>query len=713
MKRCAVISLVLSALALHAATVKAADDYTWLGGSGSWSDSTQWNPSHTPNSATNDNAVISAGAIDANGSFSINNLSFAAGKLLGSGTLDVYGVGTLSSANTKLLAGFTLNNHGQFNWTGGILRPIDSTFTFNNLADGTFDIQTDSAVLSQTGGSFATMIFNNAGWLRKTAGSGSSQWIDATIASSGTIDVRSGTLTIYRGSTSGVVNVESSSGLVLGNFDFEAGSNFSGLGKVTVGAGAAPSGTARFNADISVFDLTLNGTAIDGGGRLSVTEFDWSRGHLLGSGTLNVFSGDVNLPTTDTWQLFRNIDNRATLAFNTAANIETGNGAVINNASAIDFFADTTLNRPQAGNGPAMTIQNNAYLSKAGGTGVTLIEAVVNNTGTISVFGGTLTLGWGGVSESGSTLKAAAGATLRFQGPGYWLKSGTSISGAGRIENAGSLRAPAALLTGHALEMNGVELAIDGDLDTNQFNWNAGVLSGAGTTKLKTPTIFSTDWGVLAGRTLDTDGNSLTWSGGAVNAIGTSAFGLSGAGTINSSGFFGVIVTGDTPLNFGNINNPGGLVLNNSGYFEVDGPSELHFLGPMNSSGAFVVDHGTVSFDGGGAATGGSLAFGNATLVFPTSFTFGGVDIYGPLGTVIFSNPGTLNISPAAGLESHVLVEEGTVNFATAFMDVPLLKLTGGVANINASAVATTIHNDAGLRIPLRHELHTDRLAHA
>ena len=94
-----------------------------------------------------------------------------------------------------------------------------------------------------------------------------------------------------------------------------------------------------------------------------------------------------------------------------------------------------------------MTINNSGTISKTAGTGSTLIEGSLTNTGAIAVSSGVLNLGVNGTSESGSTISIGAGSTLRFSGIAFWIKPGTTFTDAGTLDvSLGDLRAAARCL---------------------------------------------------------------------------------------------------------------------------------------------------------------------------------------------------------------------------------------------------------------------------
>ena len=397
-----------------------------------------------------------------------------------------------------------------------------------------------------------------------------------------------------------------------------------------------------------------------------------------------------------------------------------------------------------------MTIANAGLLEKSAGAAATDLQQIVNNTGTILAHSGTLILDDGGASESGSIFNIDNNATLTFGSGAYTMKSGTVLNETAartlhRHRRASS--ADASLLTGKNLQMNGVELAINGNLDTDQFAWNSGVLVGTGTTKLQSDiTMSSVTWGIQGGRTLDTNGKNFTVSGSPIygNAAGAS-FNLPGVGTIdNKSGStFTMSVTSIADL--GQANHPAELIFNNSGTFTTSN-DEIRVWAQMNNDGNFTIGNGTASFMGGGTSSGAftannsTLKFvgsathtlsstssitGNGDIIFdaPQSDVSGTIDSTGTVTTgststtvANFNSPaqiqtplftaagGTINLKSGASLKTNkFLMQAGTANIdgtltisATGEMD-----LTGGemIASSTSSITSPKTSNNATLRI--------------
>jgi hypothetical protein len=126
------------------------------------------------------NFDLNFGTLSGPGVFSVTDtLKWIGGAMSGSGSTDLgsgatmYVLGTAAGDDNRYLLGRTFNNAGTIIWIG--IRPIitdDNGATFNNLASGTILARSDSGFVNQDVNSSLGVTFNNAGTLRKEAGTG-------------------------------------------------------------------------------------------------------------------------------------------------------------------------------------------------------------------------------------------------------------------------------------------------------------------------------------------------------------------------------------------------------------------------------------------------------------------------------------------------------------------------------------------------------------
>jgi hypothetical protein len=713
---------LVAAAAIAIAANVSAGETSWVSArNGSWSVGANW-VDGTP--VAGDSAIVSSGVGTVDQNFNLNNFSFTGGEIRGgnsistsgsftwSGSARLGGSGTLSSNGTLAISGAvyldgrTINNAATGIWSAGDLQPHTNNTTLNNLAGATLFIRSNNNVDSFNG---ATLTLNNAGTMVKDSSAGTSFLFDARINNTGTIDVQTGTLALgfFGGTSSGNFNIASGVVLAFGYYTFHPGTTFTGAGTIRIGIGAgSPTGTAMVNTDLSASNVALTSTttAIDGSARLSISQrFDWQKGDLLGTGTMQINSnGTMNMSAGvgQTHSLFRNIDNNGVANWSSTAIVETGRGAMINNAGTWNFTADQQLQRPTALNGPAMLINNTGTISKSAGTGSTSIEASITNNGALTVSSGVLELALGGRSENGSTINIAAGGTLRLAGGAFGIKNGTSITNNGTLENSlGSVRASSTTLSGAKLMMNGLELAIDGNLDDNQFTWSRGVLSGSGTTTLTSDHTFDQPWGIAGGRALDTDGHNITWSDGFFGyGGGDSAFGFSGGGTINNSAgsIFAINLSSGT-FDMGVTSDP--LTLNNSGTLSKSGDAAIRILGALNNSGAIQVNDGALIASGGGSNSGRFAGTGTLVLGGPTQ-TFTSGSTISSLNVTVQADAATLgNSAPGAYQMQQLIVGEPANDARNAKLTIPsgvvvstgsLTILAGSTLSVDGGGITST-----------------------
>jgi hypothetical protein len=505
-------------------------------------------------------------------------------------------------------------------------------------------------------------------------------------------------------------------------------------------------GTSFVDGNFAVHNFTLTGGTLDGAGSLSVSNtFNWSGGVMQGAGTVSLgSSATMNVTNTSDSFLFRNIDNSGTINWSSTAHFFTGMGAVLTNSGTVNFSADSQISFDGPLAAPMMTINNSNLLEKSAGTGSTVLSEIVNNTGTITAHTGTLDLNAGGESHSGSIFNIDANATLQLSNGAYTMDSGTIINEAanGNFNVTGALQADASLLSGKNLQMNGVELAINGDLDTDQFAWNSGVLSGTGTTKLQSNQTMTGAWGVEGGRTLDTNGHDFNFTANALYGnFSALTFGLPGAGTIDNSvgSTFTVSVVSNIPAtpsvaDLGINGDSTKLIFNNSGIF-LNSTDEVRVWAQMNNDGNINMGSGTtLSLMGGGTSTGsftvnnsvsshGTLNFlgtathtlsstsqitGNGDIVFDADET----DLSGKINSTGTVTAGPTDANAVLNLKSGAQVETpqftlagGTMNvqFGSSLQSANLI-INAGTANVDGSVTApvggsTTVNSQGTLHL--------------
>ncbi|WP_196811761.1 hypothetical protein, partial [Dolichospermum circinale] len=389
-------------------------------------------------------------------------------------------------------------------------------------------------------------------------------------------------------------------------------------------------------------NLTAGGT-LTGTGALTISnQLNWSGGTLSGtgkktvSGTLNLSGGHLLGGTT--------LETTGTTIWTGNGTLYTGDGAIWNNTSTgtIDLQDDADFYQWY---GNLSTFNNAGTLIKSNGTttGESSISGLFNNTGTVQVKAGTLTLYSGGTNTGNFSIDA--GATLNITGNAdYNFNTGTNITGVGNfvvsyvtvkivpafnysgavfVNNSGNLdigaastlSAPVNLTAGGTLTGTGA-LTI-----SNKLNWSGGgTLSGTGK-KTVSGTLNLSGYQTLDGTTLETSGATV-WTGtGYLNGTNNAIWNNTSTGTIdlqsdadfyyystatfNNAGTFtksNGTTTDESYVGFG---------FNNTGTVQVK-TGTLNLSGGGSNSGAFSIDSGatlkitsnTYNFDAGNSVTG-------------------------------------------------------------------------------------------------------------
>ena len=326
---------------------------------------------------------------------------------------------------------------------------VNDTASFTNQASGVFDLTTDNAdITADTSGD--TAMFDNAGMLEKTGGTGVSA-IAAAVTNTGTILAASGTLEFDGGGNFGGTVETSGSGVIGfadGNFTLAAAAITADLlveggtvdistpramsggltetsGVLELSASASESGpftAARGVVSIAAGQtLTLSGATsfgINGNYGPSVE----GPGTLLTSGAVSLVAQtggdftDLYVGDGAAWTNSATVTDAGLIQFGVKVN---DSASFTNQASGVfdlttdnaDITADTS--------GDTATFDNAGVLEKTGGTGVSRIAAAVTNTGTILAASGTLEFDGGG--NFGGTVETSGSGVIGFADGNFTL----------------------------------------------------------------------------------------------------------------------------------------------------------------------------------------------------------------------------------------------------------------------------------------------------
>jgi hypothetical protein len=546
---------------------------TWIGGSADWDASTaNWSCGVIPGSGDdvtiNTNVIVSVSS-----AVTVHDLTLS---------------GTFNTLNILGSTG-SMTTTGTFNWSAGQVNFHNAaTWTNQNV----FDVQADSLQMFPFGGEPNTLI--NNGTLKKSGGAGGSN-IHVTFQSTGTLDAQSGQLNITGGTTATYTNptLTASLGATL-NLGGSKTHTFAGT------ATGNPAGTVQLAG--GAVQAAAGGATINLGNQ----GFAWSDGSYSGAnvltnaGRFRFVTGNTHLINTAT------LTNAATgtMEWTGVHHIQMCNVATLNNQGTFDIQADG-LQVLDCGGQPN-TVNNSGTLKKSAGVGASTFFTTVQNTGTLDVQSGSLSLNGNGTYTNG-TLTSSLGAGL-FLANGTHVFSGTVTGNpAGAVEFGGTtLQAGAG---GGTLNLGG-----------EGFRWSAGTYTGANVlTNTGRFRFVNGNTHLINTATLTNAATgTMEWTG--VNHIQ-----MCNVATLNNQGTFDIQADGLQVLDCGGQPN----TINNSGTFKKSAGSSglIVFTGFNNLNGGILEASGTAGSSIGFATlnhNAGAILRGDRT-VGPGTMTNAGI----------------------------------------------------------------------------------------
>lgn len=362
-------------------------------------------------------------------------------------------------------------------------------------------------------------------------------------------------------------------------------------------------------------DFTLRGGTLTGGDVTVVSTFTWSGGTMSGAGVTTVAEGSTGQFVASAFGkiLHREVVNEGTL--NWAHGLHFSSAGSVSNSPGGTIEASLT-------DSSAAAINNLGTFTRGGNDGTSTFTKAFDNTGTVNVDQGMLSLNGGGISTGAFNI--AADAVVRIGGGTHDL-SNSSSSGAGTM-----------LLFSGTLEFDDGDAAfgtllsqtsvttLTGSSDlllTSGLSWSGGTMSGTGVTVIaggSTGEFIGGAFGKILDREIVNQG-TLDWahglhfssSGIVTNATGgTVDLSLSGgtggivdnAGTLVRAGNAGTSTFSQSFHNTGTVSvDEGTLTLNNS-YTQTDGVLRLAGGNIIKNGAALDIDGG--SLEGNGTITG-------------------------------------------------------------------------------------------------------------
>ena len=637
----------------------------------------------SPSDVTTTGNVALSGTLTGSGSLDVNGvLDWNAGTISGVAALNIKAGGTLNvnTASTKTLSQrlLTILASGSANWLGGTWLMQTGGGIVNS---GTFDIKCDQSLADN--GSDAGVA--NNGTLRKSVTAGTTSFVNVDFFhNAGTLDIQTGALDVAAGSAASAIAVSSGAELLINSdtFTLATGASMAGAGKIHVTAGTL----SVTGASVSVEHLYLAGGVVDGTGTIttgSTGSYQWDSGTMSGSGSTIIASGGSMLMTSAGSKFLAQrtltIQSSTTVTFGGTGALFLQSGGNIANAGIFDIVADATI----ADNGSAGAIVNTNIFKKTGGIGGTTVitNVTLNNSGTINIQTGTLDPA--DVNNSGAI---AIGGTLLVNSNTFTMSGSTSLSGAGLLQvTAGTLTVNTGVTIAN-LQFDGGILNGTGAFFANAFTWNAGTMSGSGSTSIPlsgTATIATAANHVLA-RTFNVNfGANATYSG-------SGAILLQSGGNIANAGTFDITNNGT----FADNGSAGAVV--NSGTFRKStssGTATFSNIDFNHTGGTLDLQTGTLDLAAGTSSAPISIGSGAAFLVNSNTYQFATGTTVSGSGTV-YLTAGTLNVTgniaiPQFNYGGGTLDGTGTLSLTnTATWDSGVMQ-GGGTTTVDPSATLT------------------------
>lgn len=669
--------------------------------------------------------VASGQSLTLAGNDTLNGSFRQGGTVVVSGNSTTSGNGSIGLGLTMTITG-TLNiAGGQFNLDAGdgitqgagtldVAKGGNLVLTGSTAQAVTIGYAIDQGTINNAGtisvgsdGSFATInaALTNTGTINATGGL---LYLDQAVNNTGTITANGGNIDVWGAlSGNGVLNVDGTSRVTL------FGGGVFGTTTYNVASTATLTFLGTWTFTGSAYTLALPGQfegsiAFSSGQVLTDNASGATlQGTYLGAGTLlttqTITASGVSLQSGVTWEVKGTVnqDDAGNLTLNTYSGTAADAGTLrIDAGGAYNLTSNTNI----VGGVNFGTVNNAGTLAKTGGTGNSIIQAYVNNTGTISVTSGSIQIDAplantgtlsvaanaalffeqgnpvnstiGGTITNGGTLTWYNGATGTFSGT--VTNNGNFVAGYGTVDITGTIGGTGTLTidSGATLELGTVPTSAQTITFAAGGNANIGNQTGAhlvldhfGAATISG--LASNDsidlLGIaLASATISGNTLTLTTTGGAT-ATFTSNTSLAGLGTTISSDNQGgslVTIVGSSPAA------PAVSITN----------YDLGLLNPGNSDSVTLIVKNNASPATGGAldasfigVSGPVTTSGTITALAPGQFDSGSLHI-----TVAPTTTGTLNASATLGFTTvggaKTTPSSQTISFSGVVVAAPVVQ---------------------------------------
>ena len=647
------------------------------------------------------------------------------GQLTNQGAMSISGtgnptIGYCTDYNSGAVAQGTVTNAGTITHAAGTTLGIGNGSTINNLAGAVYDIQSNAQISGFSYASWPAWPFsayssggaiNNAGLFIKS-GTGTASVSNTYFNNTGTVEVDGGILSIGMGTSTNGSYVFSNGGQAQVSVVWQGENTATGSGVLVSGGSVAAGTTATFDnftggASLQFSSMTtaasgtlnlnlsssnpanLAGGSLGGNGTtLNLGSFLWTNGYISGTGGLTNQSSQFTISGNGGQELNGTLTNSGTITETTSGVLTMyGNGATLNNLAGAVYNLQGNAQIQQGYS--YSTINNAGLFLKSSGTGTAYISPNFNNTGTVEVDNGTLSIGMG-TSTNGSYVFSNGGqaqVSVVWQGENTATGSGVLVSG-GSVA-AGTTATFDNFTGGASLQFSSMTTAASGTLNLNLSSSNPANLAG----------------GSLGGNGTTLNLGSFLWTNGYISGTGgltnqSSQFTISGNGgqelngTLTNSGTITETTSGVLTM-YGNgatLNNLAGAVynlqgnaqiqqgysystINNAGLFLKSSGTGTAYISPnFNNTGTVEVDNGTLSI-GSGTSTNGRYVFSNG----------GQAQVYAVWqGENTASGSGTLNAGGSVAAGTTATFDNFTGGASLQFSS--MTTAASGTLNLNLSS---------------------------
>lgn len=377
-----------------------------------------------------------------------NGLEWSDGSISGSANLDLFGSSLFRTGSVKTMSGGGMVNNGTILLQEGFWR-CNSSPIFANLVNAQLNLH--DAVIDTTGG--GGLHVQNSGFITKTAGSGTATVnFQSLTTTGGGIASNSGTLVV---NSPTVVSDNSRWDAVNGVLDI------TGTGSTSIKGillGNSP-GLVNFGGNWVVHPDNVELNFIAGSG------FTWSSGSMTNNQITNRGILSLTTSTVKSMNSLHIINGGAATMRHQGGWLRMNSGSKLTNTlnGTFDIMGDVAIDTT-GGVGPI--IDNFGFFRKIAGSGTaSIVASVFNNSGTISVEAGTLSLNVSTVT-SASTWGIFGSASIALVGS----FGGTKWEGIYTGNGAG----PMVLNANPSIGPAGVQL----NMTNAGFVWESGSING-------------------------------------------------------------------------------------------------------------------------------------------------------------------------------------------------------------------------------------------